>query len=212
MTTWQPCLWVWMMTCAQWQCFFSRFWVSKLHHKILQWHPKFWKRRYGFALYWSKTIWDKHVFLNLAIATHSCNVTGRQFSGTKVGSENCKFGICALSCASPCFGLLLSCSRFVQYGVWNRESTLMQLWKCFNVSPLRSACLAMHQTTMKTKGQRLQRTCKTRWLSSEATVRAWSEILQKNDAMCVVLLRLIKTKNFNMLLSLCQHCHLTWQN
>ena len=46
---------------------------------------------------------------------------------------------------------------------------------------------------------------KTRWLSSETIVRARSEILaiwaalkqlseNKNDAMCVVLLRLIKTK------------------
>jgi len=51
------------------QCFLSRFCVSKWHPKILQWHPKFWKpRRYGFALYWSKTIWGKHVFLLVAIA------------------------------------------------------------------------------------------------------------------------------------------------
>jgi len=78
----------------------------------------------------------------------------------------------------------------------------------------------MHQTTMKTKGQYLQRACKTRWLSSEATVRARSEILaiqaalkqlskSINDAMCVVLLRLIKTKNLNMVLSFCQYWHLT---
>jgi len=69
------------------------------------------------------------------------------------------------------------CHRFVQYGVRNCESTLMQLWKCFPVSPLRSACLPMHQTTMKTKGRQLQRACKTRWLSSESTVRARSGIL-----------------------------------
>ena len=59
------------------QCFLSRFWVSKWHPKILQWHPKFWKPRYGFALYWSKTIWEKHVFLHVAIATDDCNVIGR---------------------------------------------------------------------------------------------------------------------------------------
>jgi len=80
----------------------------------------------------------------------------------------------------------------------------MQLWKCLTVSPLRSAFLAMHQTTMKTKGQQLQRACKTRWLSSEATVRAGSEILaiwaalkqlseNKNEAICAVLLPLKKT-------------------
>jgi len=38
--------------------------------------PKFWKPRYGFALYWSKTIWDKHVFLHVAFATDSCSVIG----------------------------------------------------------------------------------------------------------------------------------------
>ena len=94
--------------------------------------------------------------------------------------------------------------------------------KCFTVSPSRPACLALHQTTMKTKSRQLQRACKTRWLSSEATVRAWSEILgswaalkqlseNNNDEMCVVLLRLMKTKNLNMVLWFCQHCHLTWQ-
>ena len=56
--------------------FLSRFWVSKWHPKILEWHPKFWKPRYGFALYWSKTIWDKHVFLHVAIATDGCSVIG----------------------------------------------------------------------------------------------------------------------------------------
>jgi len=33
------------------QCSFSHFWVSKWHPNILQWHPKFWKSRYGFPLY-----------------------------------------------------------------------------------------------------------------------------------------------------------------
>jgi len=103
------------------------------------------------------------------------------------------------------------------------KALLMQLWNCFTVSPFWSACLAMHQTTMKRKGRQLQRACKTRWLSSEATVGAMSEILaiwaalkqlsgNENDAMCVVSPRLIKTKNFNMMLSFCQHWHLTWQN
>ena len=145
--------------------FLSRFRVSKWHPKILQWHPKFWKPRHGFALYWSKKNWDKHVFLHVAIATDGCNVIDR------------RFGICAFSCAPLRFGLLLYRRRFVQYGVRNCESTLMQLWKCFTVSALRSACLAMHQTTMKTKGWQLQRACKTSLLSSEATVRARSEIL-----------------------------------
>jgi len=120
-------------------------------------------------------------------------------------------GICTLSWTLPHFGLLLYCRRFVQYCVRNCESTLMQLWKCFTVSPLRSACLPMHQTTMKTKVRHMQRACKTRWLSREAAVRTRSEILaiwaalkqlseNKNDAMCVVLLRLTKTKSFNVVL------------
>jgi len=59
-----------------------------------------------------------------------------------------------------------------------------------------------------------------RWLLSKATMGARSEILDiwaalkqlsenKNDAMCVVLLRRMKTKNFNMFLSFLQHWHLT---
>ena len=51
--------------------------MSKWHPKSLQWNPKFWKLRYGFALHWSITIWGKHVFLHVAIATDGCNVIGR---------------------------------------------------------------------------------------------------------------------------------------
>jgi len=54
--------------------FLSRFWVSKWHPKILQWHPKFWKPRYGFSLYCDKTIWGKHVLPHMAIAADGCNV------------------------------------------------------------------------------------------------------------------------------------------
>jgi len=67
---------------------------------------------------------------------------------------------------------------------------------------------------MKTKGRLLQRACKTRWLSSEAAVRAarseilaiWAALKQlsetKNDAMRIGLLRLLRTKNFIMVLYL----------
>jgi len=62
---------------------------------------------------------------------------------------------------------------------------------------------------MKTKGRQLQRACKTRWLSSEPTgseiLGIWAPLKQlsenKNDAMCIVLLRLMKTKNLNMAFS-----------
>ena len=46
--------------------------------RVSEWHPKIWKLRYGFALYWRKTIWGKRVFLHVAIATDGCNVKGRQ--------------------------------------------------------------------------------------------------------------------------------------
>ena len=108
---------------------------------------------------WSKTNWGKHVFLHVATATDGCN---------------CKLGICALSWALPRFGVLLYGCRFVQHGVENCENTLLKLWKCFTVSPLRSACMAMHQTATRTKVRQLQRAFRTRWLSSEA---AMSEIL-----------------------------------
>jgi len=99
--------------------------------------------------------------------------------GRRSWKQNCKFGICALSWAPPRFGLLLYSRRFVQHGVRNCGRTLMQIWKWFTVSTLRSACLAMHQTTMKIKGRQLQRACRIRWLSSEVTMRARprSEIL-----------------------------------
>jgi len=129
-----------MGTCAEpsvgaGSVFLSRFWVSKWHPKILQRHLKFWKPRYGFAMYWSETNWGKHAFLHVATATDGCNRM---------------LGICALSWAPSSFSLLLYGRRFVQCGVRNCENTLLQLWKCFTVSPLLSACLVMHQTTMKT--------------------------------------------------------------
>jgi len=85
--------------------------------------------------------------------------------------------LASVYCHAYGFGLLLYGWRFVQYGVRNCESTLMQLWKCFIVSQLRSACLAIHQTEMKTKCHQLQRAYKTSWLSRKATARARSEIL-----------------------------------
>ena len=169
--------------------FLSRFWLSKWPPKILQWHLKFWKSRYGFALNWSKTIWDKHAFLHVAIATWDA-MKGRHNSlAQKLEAEIVRmvYVHChAHSLASACF-----CTAANLYSVRKCESTLMQLWKCSTVSPLRSACLAMHQTTMKTKDRQLQRACRTRWLSSEATVRARSEIL----AVWAALKPLWETKN-----------------
>jgi len=99
---------------AQYSVFLSRFWVSKWHPKILQWHPKLWKpRRYGFALYWSKTI-EKTCFPACDYCNTGCNDRPTQFSGSEAGSGNCKNSICALSCAPLRFGLLLCFRRFVK--------------------------------------------------------------------------------------------------
>ena len=51
--------------------------------------------------------------------------------------------LACLHCHAYRFGLLLYCCRFVQYGLRNFQSTLKQLWKCFIVSPLWSACLVI---------------------------------------------------------------------
>jgi len=98
---------------------------------------------------------------------------------------------------------------------------IMEVLYCFTVAVGLLGDASDH--TMKTKGRQLQRACKTRCLLREAVVRARSDILgvwaalkqrseNKNNAMCVVLLRLMKTKNFNVVLSFCQRCHLTWHN
>jgi len=65
------------------------------------------------------------------------------FSGSEVGSENCKLGVCALS--YPHRFPSASCYTAADLnGCTELRSTFMQLWKCFTVSPLPSACLAMH--------------------------------------------------------------------
>ena len=94
---------------------------------------------------------------------------------------------------------------------------IMEVFFCFTMV---IGLPADASTTLMTKGRQLQRAFKTRWLSSEAAVRARCEVLatwaalkqlseNKNDIMCVVSLRVMKTKNLNMLLSFCQHWHLT---
>ena len=167
--------------------FLSRFCVSKWHPKILPWHPNFWKPRYGFALYWSKTIWGKHVFLHVAIATDGCNVIGRHI----FLAQNLEAKIVSLVSA---------------------HSHVQRVAYCFTVSIGLPGDASDH-TTMKTKVRQLQWqcACNTGWLSSEASVRARSEMLavwaalkqlagNENDATCVVLLGLVKTKIFNMVL------------
>ena len=65
--------------------------------------------------------------------------------------------------------------RFVQYAVRNCESTLMQLCRCFTVSPLRSACLTVHQTTTKKSAVavRMQNNVVVEKGDNESWVRFW---------------------------------------
>ena len=118
--------------------FFKSFLGSKWHPKILQCYPKFYKPRYGFSLYWSKTIWGKHVFLHVAIATDGCNVIGRHnFLAKKLGEKNYKYGICALSCAAPRVGLVTIQPHICT--VWCTKQrkhfdAIMEVFYCFTVA------------------------------------------------------------------------------
>ena len=146
----------WNKTCFNYPSSKNMQIVSKWHPKILQRHPKFWKPRYGFALHWSKTIWFSRTWLWQQMAAMLLADTifrARKLEAKVVSLVSVQCHAHRLATASCILNLL-------------------QLCKCFTVSPLRSACLAMHQTTVKTKGRQLHRACKTRWLSSEATVRA----------------------------------------
>ena len=158
----------------------------------------------------------------MATATDGCNVIGRNnFLAQKLEAKI--VSLVSVHSHAHRFCLLLFCRRFGQYGVRNCESTLMQLWKCFTVSPFRSACLAMHQNTLKTKVGSCRAHAKQGGCRVRQQWELWSEVLvfwaalkqlseNEYDATCVASLRLIKTKTFNMVLSFYLHWHLTWQN
>ena len=85
----------------------------------------------------------------------------------------------SVRCNAPRLGLSLYCRRFVQHGVRNCESTLMQLWKCFAVSMGRRCDLLAWRCIRLQwrKCRQLQRACKTTCLQSKVTVRASSAVL-----------------------------------
>jgi len=158
----------------------------------------------------------------VTIATDGCHDLGRNdFLAQKL--EAIIISLVSVHCHVHRFSHLLPCRRFVQYETRNCERTSMQLWKCFTVSPFRSACLTMLQTTMMTIHRQLQCACKQggcrEMQQRELGVRFslfgphWIKprSKNKNDATCVVPLRLTKTK-FQHGASFCQHWHLTWQN
>jgi len=115
-----------------------------------------------------------------------------------------------MSCAPPCFGQLRYGRRFVCCTKMRKHFTAnMEEFYCFT-DAIGFLASGNASTTMKTKGRRLQRACKSRWLSNEAAVRAArSAILRiraarkqlsgaKNVAVCIGFLRLVTTKNFIM--------------
>ena len=78
----------------------------------------------------------KRFEINMFSCTWRLQQTAGMLQTAEVGSGNCKFGICALSCAPLRFGLLLYCRRFVQYGVRSCKSTLnaiIEVLYCFTV-------------------------------------------------------------------------------
>ena len=145
--------------------------MSKWHPKILQRHPKFRKPRYVFALHRSKMIWGKHVFLRVAIATDICNVISQlNFLAQKLKAKI--VSMVSVHCheyrlASACYYTAADL-----YSVACETAKALAIMKVFYYFTVAIGLPYMHQTTMKTKGRQLQRACKARRLSSEATARA----------------------------------------
>jgi len=93
--------------------FLTRFWVSKWLPKILQWHPKFWKPRYGFALYWSKTV---RFFCTWLLQQTASMLLADTIFWRRNCKQNCTFRIYTLSCAPLRFGLLRLISTGARLG------------------------------------------------------------------------------------------------
>lgn len=88
------------------------------------------------------------------------------------------------------------------------QRSLVQIWKYFELSPLKSSWLASIQDLSDTKGLKLQRACATRWHSCQAAVLAiHSELIpvwktlqhfadERKDATAIGLLSLTQNKEF----------------
>jgi len=172
------------------------FWMSKWHPKILQWHPKFWKPRYGFALYWSKTIWGKYAFLHVAIATDGWNVIGRRnFLAQKLETKT--VSMVSVHChahhltSAYYYAAAYLCSLVYETAkglACNYEGVLLfhrcdwLAWRCIRL-----------QWRQKIGTRQLQRACKTRWLSSRPVTslghQVWRRVFWEGlvtDHLCVV--------------------------
>ena len=114
-------------------------------------------------------------------------------------SVHCYAHRLALSCFYTCEGLQT---------IQAFERSLVQTWRFFAASPLKSQQLALHQHAFSTNGKRLIKACCTRWISHDRAVTVmkaeiipvWSTLQyygeEKKDALAVGLLRMIRTKQF----------------
>jgi len=97
------------------------------------------------------------------------------------------------------------------------ESTLVQLWKFFAVSPKKSQILAQFQKLCHTPGIKLAKACKTRWLSHEKAITAiiseihavWKALeyfaTSNRDFVANALLKASKTKAFVLTMIMLHH-------
>ena len=89
------------------------------------------------------------------------------------------------------------------------DPRLNQVWKYFSWSPMRTRMLNIHLENCGSRGLKLQKACRTRWLYDEAAITTMrSEIIAvwktlthfatKYDATAMGLLRETQTKTFLM--------------
>jgi len=123
------------------------------------------------VLPWSKVIWGKHVFLHVAIATDNCNITGRHnFLSQNLEAKLQVWYLCIImrtASSRPTIFLLQICT------VWctklrNHFNAIMEVFYCFTVAISFPGDASDYNEDI---GWQLQRKCKARRLSSEATVR-----------------------------------------
>ena len=148
--------------------------------------PYILKPRYGFPLYWSKTIWGKHVFLHVTIATDVCNVTGRlNFLAQKLEAKivssvtvHCHAHRLALDSyytAAHLYSMVYETAKafYCNYG------SVLLFWRCDRLS------LAMHQTEDKTSAvaARMQNKVVVEWGNSESKEWDFGHLCRTGEAV-----------------------------
>ena len=148
---------------------------------------------------------------------------GQQFSGAELGNENCKHGylysVMRTASLRPLTILPQICT------VWCTKlrkhlNAIAKVFYCFTVViGLPGDVSDYNDDKRSAVAARMQNKVVVKWGNSERQEwdfgymgRTEAAVKNINDAMCIALLRLMKTKNFNVVFSFCQRCHLTWQN